>query len=125
MINNEKELLIKNVICEDATIAADLEKCDSVEAFREVFAKRNIELSEDEALELFDGAFVSAESDELDEDALDNVSGGGVTWAKAKSAFLTGARVGIAARMVYDKVKYGNATKTYSTKQLKSGKFWA
>ena len=125
MINNEKELLIKKVICEDATIATDLEKCDSVEAFREVFAKRDIELSEDEALELFEGAFVSAESDELDEDALDNVSGGAVTLKKAASAFLVGARVGIAARMVYDKVKYGNATKTYTTSQLKSGKFWA
>lgn len=125
MINNEKELLIKKVICEDATIAADLEKCDSVEAFREVFAKRNIELSEDEALELFDGAFVGAESDELNEDALDNVSGGAVTWEKAKKAFLIGARVGIGARMVYDHYKYGNATKTYSKSQLISGKFWA
>lgn len=123
MINNEKELLIKKVICEDATIAADLGKCDSVEAFREVFAKRNVELGEDEALELFEGAFVSAASDELDEDTLDNVSGG-VTWAQATSAFLFGARVGMAGRMVYDYYKYGNATRTYSIKQLKSGKFW-
>lgn len=123
MISSEKELLVKKIICEDETIATELENCDSVEAFCQVFAKRNFVMSEDEALELMNGVLNGAESGELSEDSLNNVSGG-VSWADAKKAFLAGARVGIATRMVYDYYKYGNATKNYSYSQLASGKFW-
>ena len=124
MMNMDKELLIKKVICEDANIAEELERCESVEEFRDVFAKRAVELSEEESVELVEKILVAGQDGELTEADLENVAGG-LTLKQAIWAFKMGARVGIAARMVYDYYKHGNAYKNYTLKQLMSGKFWS
>ena len=122
MLTKEKELMLQKIIRDDTTIAEELEKAESISGVCEIFGSRGLTLSEDEASELMASAVVPEEG-ELDENALNNVAGG-ISWKQAKDSFLFGARVGIGARMLYDKYKYGNAQRTYSYSQLASGKFW-
>lgn len=81
-------------------------------------------LTEDEIAELMVGAINSSGDGELDEDSLDEAAGGVSYLSAFIKAAGVGARIGIAARMVYDKYKYGNPYKNYNMSHLKSGRFW-
>lgn len=122
MINKEKELKLSAIINTDETLSSELATAETVTEICEIFARRGLELTEEEVTALMCQVAVPAEG-ELAEDDLDDVAGG-ITWEQAYGAFMFGARVGIGIRMVYDKYKYGNAQKTYTYSQLKSGKFW-
>lgn len=120
MISREKEQMLKRIIDEDADVLAEIEAAKSEEAFCEVFAKRGLEFSQEEANILLNQVVTASSDDELNEDVLETVAGGGF----AALAWGIGARVGIAGRMVYDYYKCGNAFANYSVDQLISGKFW-
>ena len=66
---------------EDAKILEDLEKAESVEDFIETFKKYGIETTEEELSEFFKTT-VSNEENELTEEDLENVAGGG--WVRDK-----------------------------------------
>lgn len=120
-MNREKELALKKIMNEDSTVLAEIEASESVDAFCAVFAKRGIEMSQEEASELLQTAVSSSPDGELDENSLDAVAGGG---GCAAIAWGVGARVGILGRMVYDYCTTGNPFKNYSPEQLITGSIW-
>ena len=63
---------------------SELAKCKSKEAVLQVLAQYNIVMTEDE----FDALIAENEGEELSEDALDQVAGGGKVWNAVKSFFI-------------------------------------
>ena len=122
MITEEKKQSIKAAVQNDESIAAEIEKVETTADFLAIFSSRGIDMTAEEADTLLADVLDNAK-DEFSEEDLESVAGG-VTWKQATSAFLIGARVGIAARMVYDGCKTGNPYKTYNMGHLVSGQFW-
>ena len=115
----EKEQAVKNLILQDDSILAEIEKVKSADDFLSIFHNRGLDLTIEEAEDLLEKQ-LSEGNGELSEEMLSDVAGG----MTGKQAFFIGTRVGIAARMVYDGCKYGNPYKNYNMGNLITGKFW-
>ena len=97
---------------------------ETFEDFQAVFARRGVELTEEEIAEIYSEVGARFDDGELNESNLEEVAGGGITWGMAVGAWRVGARIGMGARMLYDKKVHGNAQYTYTYDQLRRGSIW-
>ena len=124
-MTNEKRIKIEELIkADDGTLAAELEKVESREDYIKVFADRGIEMTEEDADEMLKELILPTDC-ELSDDDLEGVAGGisfGAILAAVKKGWGIGARAGMLARMLYDKIKSGNAYKNYNWNNVITGK---
>ena len=121
----EKKTQIEELIkADDGALAAELEKVESRDDYIKVFAARGVELTEEEADEMLKDLLLPTDG-ELNDDDLEGVAGGitfAAVLAAVKKGWGIGARAGMLARMLYDKIKTGNAYANYNWKNVITGK---
>ena len=119
------EINVEELYAKEEFVAA-LNAVTSPEDVKQVLAKENITVSDEEAKEIYNG--VSNEMGELSEDALDNVNGGSVgkvlaaiiAAGAAGAAVTVGSGVLIVGGVVFAGAAALTAYNTY--KKMKSGK---
>lgn len=100
-------------LMENEEFIAKLEACETEEATKVLYAEYGLDME------------LVAESEEISEDDLENVTGGGVVLATlvvaaAPFAWKSGCKFGVLVRANYDAKKYGNMYRTYSKQQVDS-----
>ena len=118
---NAIEALIK---ADDGKIAEELEKVEGREDYIKVFAARGVELTDEEADEMLKDLILPTDS-ELNDDDLEGVAGGislAAIYKAIKTGWNIGSRAGMLARMLYDKIKTGNAYANYNWNNVITGK---
>lgn len=121
MTRERKQQLEAIVRADDGALAKELEGIDSKEAFLAAFAGRGVTLTGDEADELLADALTPQHDGELDENELEAVAGG-ISWKAVVAAWETGVRIGMIARMIYDKLKYNDAYRNYNWNDFIKGR---
>lgn len=121
MTQERRDQLVDLVQADDGALAKELETADSKEAFLAAFARKGIELTSEEADELLLEIVPAEKAGELNENDLESVAGG-ISLKAAIAAWKAGVRVGIVARMIYDKLRYNNAYKNYNWDNFLKGK---
>lgn len=99
-----------NAVFEDQAFTERLAALETKEDVVAAFAEKGVDFEKDIA------AVVEADpsfKEELDEEALKDVSGGSIVLAAALG-WAIGRTVGIAVRRTYDQYRYGDANRTYT-----------
>ena len=109
-MNVQIEELIK---ADDGSLAKEMEEITSREDFIKVFASHGVQVTEDDADEFLQQGHSTIEDGELDDNALEEVSGGLALWAVI-AAWKGGKAIGQMLRRGYDYIKYGDANRSYS-----------
>ncbi len=102
---------------DDGILAKELEEVTSREGFIKVFAERGVQVSEEDADRFLKQGQPIDENGELDDSALEEVSGGLALWAII-AAWKGGKAVGQMLRRAYDQIRYGNANRSYSVADI-------
>lgn len=117
MFDGTKDQIIELIKADDGTLAKEMEEITSREEFVKVFADHGVQVSEGDADDFLCQGRPFDEDGELDENALEEVSGGIAIWAVI-AAWKGGKAIGQMLRRGYDYIKYGDANRNYSAKDV-------